>query len=219
MTLIESYVNNVVNFYDGNWAYTYTVDDKLGTEIETHRIDPSKAFLKSDTILAVNGSQPSQERLERHERRMQRRLDRRRKGRRSRMERDFEEGNEKARILDMLVKDSIQFIKQEGDLLYLSFRGMEEEAEKIFEHLTGTFIIDTNLGYIKEVQVRVTEPFSPYFLISVKAGFISVRFTPNDGHPMLSEITWVLVGQAFFFRNLDTDREIVWTDITKVSES
>lgn len=42
--LITSYVNKIENIYDGTWAYTYIIDDKLEQESITRRIDPGLDF-------------------------------------------------------------------------------------------------------------------------------------------------------------------------------
>ena len=55
LSLISEYVYKIENIYDGNWAFTYTVDDKLEMETRTVRRDTSLPFLESETLLAING--------------------------------------------------------------------------------------------------------------------------------------------------------------------
>ncbi len=187
LRLITEYVYKIENIYDGNWAFTYTVDDKIEMETRTVRRDTSLPFLESETLLAVNGLSPSEERLQLHAERRQRAL-RRRENNRNRPVEDEEEGNEKDRFLEMIVSESVHFIKQEDELLYLGFQAMEEGREKIYENLQGTLILDLEAEYIKELQVRVTESFSPFLLSKVEDGYFSIRFNLFDGVPIQKKL-------------------------------
>src|SRR5690606_4983208 len=91
-----------------------------------------------------------------------------------------DERDEKTRFMELLIPESLTRVKQEGDLLYLAFRGMEENRRHIFEHLRGLLIIDTNAGYIRELQVHITEPFYPFFLTKVEQGSFTVQFELVD---------------------------------------
>ncbi len=221
--LILDYVARIENIYNGNWAYTYTIEDRLAQESQTIRRDNSLPFLQREQLLAINGMPPSEERLAEHREDRERSLRRREERRLERQNReaserdDRDERDEKQRFIDMLLGNSVHLIRQEGHLLYLGFRAMEEDRERIFENIEGTLIIDTQAEYIRELQVRVIEPFSPFFLSHVEDGFFSLRFELIDGVPMQSEITWRLDGRAFFIRNLDADREIVWQDIQPIN--
>jgi len=215
LSLIESYVARTVNIYDGNWAYSYTVHDRLDAESVTRRIDPSKPFLQSDQLVAINSQAPSAERRDQHERRMQRRLRRRENAdRRSLVDEERErEGSEKERFLNLIIRDSVRLVKQEGDLHTLEFRGMEEDRRAIYEHLTGLLVLDTRNEYIRELQIRVHEPFSPYFIMRINSGYFSLRFELVDGVPMQSDATWQLDGHVLFVRDLDRDQEVEWFDV------
>lgn len=223
--LILSYVDKIENIYNGNWAYSYTIVDRLEQETRTIRRDNSLPFLEREQLLAVNGHPPSEERLQEHreerERAQQRREERRAEEERARRAgREVEardERDEKQRFVDMLIPESIHLISQEDGLLTLGFRAIEEEREKIYEYIRGTLVIDTDAGYIRELQVHVIEPFAPFFLSHVEDGFFSVRFELVDGVPMQKEVTWRLNGRAFFIRNLDADREISWMDLERIN--
>ncbi len=215
LSLISEYVYKIENIYDGNWAFTYRVEDKIEMETRTVRRDTSLPFLESETLLAINGMPPSEERLQRHAERRQRAL-RRRQNNENRPVEDEEEGNEKDRFLEMIIPESIHLIKQEKQLLYLGFKAVEEDREKIYENLQGTLILDLDAEYIKELQVRVTEPFSPFFLSKVEGGYFSIRFDLFDGVPMQTEISFELQGHAFYIRDLTEDREVEWMDFEKI---
>jgi len=213
--LVLDYVNKIENIYNGNWAYSYTVDDKLEGETRTIRRDNSLPFLEREQLVSVNGMPPSEERLQEHRERRERRL-RRRQNDNDDDDDDDEEEDEKQRFLDMLVPESIHFQKREDELLYLGFRAMEERRRKVFENIEGTLIIDTEREFIKELQVNVIEPFSPFFFGSIEDGHFSLRFELNDGVPMQSGITWQLDGSAFIFRDLDADQQVEWKDIERI---
>jgi len=215
LSLITEYVYKIENIYDGSWAFTYTVDDKVEMESRTIRRDTSLPFLQSETLLAINGMPPSEERLQKHAERRQRAFLRRQNNQNRAVE-DEEEGNEQDRFLEMIIPQSVHLIKQEGELLYLGFQAIEEGREKVYEKLQGVLILDTGAEFIKELQVSVTESFSPFFLSKVESGYFSIRFNLFDGVPMQSEISFELEGRAFFIRDLSEDREIVWTDIVRI---
>jgi hypothetical protein len=222
--LIVEYVNKIQNIYDGSWAYTYTQEDRLEQETSTRRIDPALDGAAQDALLAVNGEPPSAERLAEHRRMVEKRLKRRQRNaeRRERTDNDGNrrsrvDGNEKERFLAMLIPESLSLVQQEGDLAYLRFRAVEEDRRHIFEHLYGILVLDTKREFIEELQVRLTEPFAPWFLTKVEEGYFSVRFALVDGHPMQQSITWKVRGQAVLVWDLDADMEVVWKDFSKVT--
>ncbi|MBT5483396.1 MAG: hypothetical protein HOH14_06520 [Gammaproteobacteria bacterium] len=218
LDLINSYVEKTVNIYDGSWAYTYITDDKLDMEKLARRVDPSKSFLQSDQIISINGSPPSLERQSRHERRMQRRLQRRQNTKRSIVEEErAREGSEKERFLAMIIPESLHLVKQEGYIHTLEFKGMEDDRKNIYKHLIGTLVLDTKNEFIRELQVRITQPFSPFFIMRIHSGFFSLRFAlNNEGLPIQSDATWQLDGHILYLRDLDRNEELNWFDIEKV---
>ena len=219
LALIFTYVDKTVNIYDGSFAYSYTTHDLLENETVTHRIDPSRPFLQRDRIISINGAPPSSERIEKHERLMQRRLRRRFETDRSLVNEEKErEGSEKERFMAMLIPESLKLIKQAGSLHTLEFRGMEEDRRTIYENLVGTLVLDVNEGYIKELRVRVIEPFSPYIFMRINAGNFALRFELNEsGLPVQSDATWELDGHILYTRDLDRNEAIRWFDIVQLS--
>lgn len=215
LSLITEYVHKIENIYDGSWAFTYTVIDKVEMESRTIRRDTSLPFLQSETLLSINGLPPSEERLQKHLERRERAF-RRRQNNQNRPVEDEEEGNEKERFLELIIPQSVHFIKQEDELLYLGFQATEEGREKIYEKLQGVLILDTAEEYIKELQVNVTEEFSPFFLSKIESGYFSVRFELINDLPMQSEISFELEGHAFYIRDLAEDREVMWKDLVKI---
>lgn len=221
LNLITRYVQRLNNIYDGNWAYTYTVNDKRKDEVRVRRVNPAEAdFRKRDRLLSVNGAPPSERRLAQHERQLERR-ERRRQRSGARLHEDPDRpnerpGREKERFLDALIPESIELEKQEGDLLYLKFRAMEQGREKVFDHLDGLLVLDTANEYIKELRLTPTGPFYPFFLTKVEDAHLSVNFELIDGEPFQTSAVWTLLGQALIVKNLDADMEVVWEDIEKV---
>lgn len=221
LDLITQYVQRLNNIYDGTWAYTYTVNDKRKDEVRVRRVNPAEVdFLKRDQLLSVNGEPPTERRLAQHERQLERRERRRqRNGARLHEDPDRENerpGREKERFLDALIPESIELEKQEGDLLYLKFRAMEEGREKVFDNLEGLLVLDTANEYIKELRLTPTGPFYPFFLTKVEDAYLSVNFELIDGEPFQTSAIWTLLGQALIVKNLDADMEVVWEDFEKV---
>ncbi|MFL2840618.1 MAG: hypothetical protein ACJ0BT_02110 [Pseudohongiellaceae bacterium] len=215
LNLITEYVYKIENIYDGNWAFTYTIADDLEMESRTIRRDTSLPFLQSETLLAINGMPPSEERLQKHAKRRQRTFLRRQNNQNRPVE-DEEEGDEKERFLEMIIPESVHFLKQEDELLYIEFQANEAGREKLYEKLQGVLILDTEAQYIKELQVIVTESFSLFLLSEIESGYFSLRFNLHNGVPMQSEISFELQGHAFFIRDLSEDREVEWTDIERI---
>ena len=227
LELVTEYVNKIDNIYDGTWTYTLAEEDKLTNETTTRRVDPNKPFLESDVLLAINGQPPTAADTKEHQRRLKKRISRRalitsrkepkteEERRRRRLEQN---GNEKERFLAMLIPESIEFVKQEGPLLYLQFKALEEDREAIFDALLGTAVLDTEREFIKEVQFRNITSFSPFFLTEVEDVFLSLHFALIDGKPMQQSMNWKLAGQAFIFKDLDGEREVVWSDFVKSTD-
>lgn len=221
MNLITQYVHRLNNIYDGTWAYTTTVDDKRRGEVRVRRVDPSKQdFRERDVLVSVNGGPPDERQLARHDRQLERRERRRqRNGRREHEDPDrpYERpGFEKERFLAALIPESIQLDRQDGDLLHLRFRAMEEGRERVFENLRGLLVLDTREEYIKELRLTPAGPIRPFFLTKVDDAYLSVRFELIDGEPFQTSATWRLLGQALIVKNLDADMEVTWEDFEKV---
>jgi hypothetical protein len=222
MALITDYVQRLNNIYDGTWAYTYSVDDRRRGEVRVRRVDPSEAdHRKRDQLISVNGEPPSEKRLAQHNRQLDKRERRRlREGTRAHEDpkRPNERpGREKERFLDALIPESIELVKQEGDLLHLGFRAMEEGRENVFDHLQGLLILDTANEYVTELQLRPDGSFYPFFMTKVEEAFLSVRFELFEGAPLQTAATWQLLGQALIIKNLDADMEVEWKDFAKVT--
>jgi hypothetical protein len=221
MNLITDYVHRLNNIYDGTWAYTYTVTDRRKDEVRVRRVDPSEEdFLMRDQLLSVNGAPPSERRLAQHNRQLEKR-ERRRLRNGARLHEDPDRplerpGLEKERFLAALIPESIELEKQEGDLMYLKFRAMEEGREKVFDYLQGLLVLDTANEYIKELRLTPTGPFYPFILTKVEDAYLSVNFELIDGEPLQTSAVWTLLGQALIVKNLDADMEVVWEDFAKV---
>jgi hypothetical protein len=221
MNLITTYVHRLNNIYDGTWAYTYTVNDRRKGEVRVRRVDPSETdYRKRDQLLSVNGEPPTERRLAQHNRQLDKR-ERRRLRNGARLHEDPDRplerpGREKDRFLAALLPDSIKLEKQEGELLYLSFRAMEEGRENVFDHLNGLLVLDTRQEYIKELRLTPDGPFYPFFLTKVEDAHLSVNFELLDGEPFQTSAVWTLLGQALIVKNLDADMSVQWEDIEKV---
>jgi hypothetical protein len=131
-------------------------------------------------------------------------------------EEEEREGDEKQRFLDLLIPESLKLVGREGNLHTLEFRGMEEDRRSIYEHLVGTLVLDTGNEFIRELQVKVIEPFSTYFVMRISDGYFSIRFELKDGIPVQTDATWKLDGHILYMRDLDRDQELSWFDIEKV---
>jgi hypothetical protein len=222
MAMITDYVQRLSNIYDGTWAYTYTVDDRRRDEVRVRRVDPAQPEHRMrDQLLSVNGAPPTEKRLSQHNRQLDKRERRRiREGTRAHEDpkRPLERpGLERERFLAALIPESIELVKQEGDLLHIGFRAMEEGRENVFDHLQGLLILDTANEYIKELQLRPDGSFYPFFMTKVEEAFLSVRFELVDGTPIQTAATWQLLGQALIVKNLDADMEVEWMDFEKVT--
>src|SRR5690606_39677839 len=95
--LITQYVNKIANIYDGTWAYTYTVDDRLEQESSTRRVDPTLELFHSDVLLDVNGQPPSPERVAEHQRMLGKRNKRQLRNA-ARSERSDSDGGRRSRV-------------------------------------------------------------------------------------------------------------------------
>ncbi len=213
--LISEYVYKVENYFRGNWTYSYTVTDLKEGESRTIFRDLTQAYPDNEKLVAVNGELPNEAHLARHQKELE--ADhRRRQQAAERMRPDQQkeaEVSDQDRFLAMINEDSVRMIKREGNLLYLEFTAMEEDYRRAFEHLVGTLILDTEKGYIKELQVRTTDSFSPFFLTHIEDAFLSIRLSHDQGVSRIAELSWQISGQAFFIKNLDSHQEVVWSNI------
>lgn len=217
MALVTRYVQRLNNIYDGTWAYTWTTRDRRRDEVRVRRIDPSaREPGKRDQLVSIDGDPPEARRLAQHVRQVERR-ERRRTRTHEDPGRPLERpGLEKQRFLAALIPESLELAKQEGDLLYLRFRAMEEGRENVFDHLQGLLILDTKHEYIREMRLTPTAPFSPFFLTRVEDAYLSVNFELIDGAVFQTSAVWKLLGQALIVKNLDADMEVEWGGFRKV---
>ena len=225
LDLITDYTNKVDNIYDGAWSYTITEEDTLKNATTVRKIDPTQPPLETDVLLSVNGQPPTASDIKEHQRKVKKRIQRRANIANRRAPKSEEDkhrrwleqpGNEKARFLAMLIPDSIAFVKQEGPLLHLQFKAHEEDREAMFESLIGTLILDTEREFIKEVEIGNTAAFAPFILSEIEEAYLDLHFDVINGAPMQTSMSWKLTGQAFIFKDLGGERQVVWSDFVKI---
>ncbi len=90
------------------------------------------------------------------------------------------------------------------------------EDDKSAEHMVVTFFLHQPTGTIDRVELASIRPFSPMFAVKIHEARTVILYTlPDDTRPtLLQEITVRVRGRAMFFKSLDRDMTVTYSDYT-----
>lgn len=165
------------------------------------RFEPAKPDFTRWTLLKKDGRDPTPEETKDYSEKQTRRT----------------HGGQAPDMKKQLDLDSCTLIKDDGTLAVYRFRlkaGGDDDTSAA--HMACFFTLHQPSGSIAEVELSNIEPFSPVFTVKVVEARTRLTYSqPADGQPvLLQKVEMRMRGTAMWFRSMDNDLTITYSDYT-----
>lgn len=179
------------------WAFTQTSKSVEFDRVET--FDPLRpAHLQWDLILE-NGAPPDASDLETYRQQQTRRTG----------------GNTAPNVKEQLIMETATLRNKTEEREEWHFRlkpGAQDDRSA--EHMESVITFHLPTQTIEQITLSNFEPFSPVFGVQVETArtIIGYSLPTNDVPSLLQEINVTIRGRAFFFKSLDSDMTVTYSD-------
>ncbi len=180
-----------------NWAFTQTTASASKSMVE--RYEPAKPEFSRWKLLSKDGRPPTDDELAQYNRML---------GQRTRTQ-------TAPNVKEQIRRETCEALGVENGLARFRFQlkpGADDD--KSAEHMTVTFSLHQDSGAITEVELASVRPFSPMFAVKIEEARTTIRYTiPEGPRPsLLKDITVRVRGRAMFFKSLDEDMTVTYSD-------
>jgi hypothetical protein len=179
------------------WAFTQTTASTNRSLVE--RYDPSKPEFSRWSLLTKDGRAPTQEETTQYNRMLTQRT------------RDHSAPNVKNQIR----RETCEPLGVEDGRARFRFQlNPGGEDDKSAEHMVVIFSLHQASGVIDRVELTSIRPFSPMFAVKIEQARTLITYTlPDQDRPsLLQEIAVSVRGRAMFFKSLDEDMTVTYSD-------
>lgn len=200
-----------------DWAYTRTTVSPKVRIVE--RYDPKKPEAKQWILSSIDNREPTATEQEEYHQKRMKALQRDRETKKDKN--DEQAGTMSLDLNSMIKPGSLRMMTEDPTTIVYAFRPQSEKDDDkvMMENLSGLLHINTEKPegfYIEELTLSSEKPFSPAF--SVKVTLFSTRMTfrpiePN-GPFFPAEITTRFQGKAFYFKTIDEQITMVFSDFS-----
>ena len=180
------------------WAFTQTTTAEGRTRVET--FDPLQPDHLKMNLVSENGAPPTPDTLRRYREGQTRRTG----------------GYTAPNVKEQLDHKSAELLTTDVDRETWRFKllpGADDDSSA--EHMTMTLVFHVPTRTIERMELASTEPFSPVLGVNVALARTTIEYSlpQDDGTPSLLQRIGVTVrGRAFFFKSLDSDMTVVYSD-------
>lgn len=179
------------------WGFTQTTVTSKTRMVE--QFDPGKPELKRWLLLEKDGKAPTEKEQREYAEKQTRRS-------------SYETAPDVTKQLDY---DSAERIRDDAERSAYRFHlkpGGEDDKTAAFMVATFTFHKPTRT--IEQVELGSTQPFSPMLVVKIEEARTTINYTlPTGDRPsLLDHITMRVRGRAMYFRSLDEDMSITYSD-------
>lgn len=179
------------------WAFTQTTvsaDKKL-----VERFTPSKPEAQRWTLLEKDGRAPTENEIRDYRQVLVRRT----------------RGETAPNVKDQILRETCEAVGVENDRARYRFQlkpGASDDSSA--EHMVVTFSLHRPTGTIEHVELASVRPFSPMFSVKIQEARTVISYTLPDGDTptLLKEIKVRVRGRAMFFKSLDQDMTVTYSD-------
>jgi hypothetical protein len=179
------------------WAFTQTTVSSDKQLVE--RYNPAKPEAQRWTLLEKNGRAPTEDEIRDYRQVLVRRT----------------RGETAPNVKDQIRPETCEALGVEGDRARYRFQlkpGAEDDSSA--EHMAVTFTLHQPTGTIEQVELASIRPFSPMFAVKIQEARTVIWYTlPDENTPtLLKEIQVRVRGRAMFFKSLDQDMTVTYSD-------
>jgi len=179
------------------WAFNQTTESGGKSLIE--HFDPTKPEFSRWTLLQKNGVTPSESDLKEFQERLSRRAG----------------GSTAPNVKDQIDPASCELVQTDETRASYRFHlraGGPDDSSAV--HMTATFTLHKPTATIEKVELASFEPFAPMFMVKIKEAKTTMTYSlPENGRPsLLLKITMGIRGRALWFKSLDEDMTVTYSD-------
>jgi hypothetical protein len=186
-----------------NWAYVQTTESSKGQSLVEH-YDPSKPQFSRWTLLKKNGTAPNESDLKDYRDRLSRRTN-----------------GTAPNIKDQIDPATCELASDDSARASYRFRLLTtEKSDRSAAHMNAVFTLHKPTGTIERVTLTSFEPFSPMFSVKVAEAATTIEYSlPTTERPtLLQKITVRMRGSVMWFKSLDEDMTVTYSEHTYVGK-
>ena len=199
---LEAALQNLQTDAPRGWAFTQTSEGAGRSRVE--RFEPIGPGPTRWRLLQVDGREPTPAEQETY-----------------RKQQVLREGAVSTpNVKEQIDRDSGELISDDGERARWRFRLQPAPGDSWGPYMAATFTLHRPTGTIERVELASLAPFSPMFLTQVEEAKTTLRYSlPDDDRPpLLEEIQVHVRGRAWFFRSLDSDLLVRYSDYRYVAK-
>jgi hypothetical protein len=179
------------------WAFVQTSESTDRSRVES--FNPLAASHLRWTLLTENGATPSAKTTESYRQQQTRRTG----------------GQTAPNVEEQLILESAELLETANDREIWQFQlrpGAGDDSSA--EHMHSTITLHVPSRTIERIELASFESFSPVFGVSVESARTRITYSlPQDDRPtLLQEIKVSIRGRAFYFKSLDSDMTVSYSD-------
>lgn len=179
------------------WAFTQTTAAEGKSLVEA--FDPAKPDFQRWTLVRKDGAEPDADSLRQYRENQTRRTG----------------GQTAPNVKDQIKTDSCELVSDDGVRATWKFRlhpGSSEDRSA--DHMVASFTLHRPTGTIERVELGSFEPFSPVFSVSIAEArtVLTYSLPTGDTPSLLQAVTMRVRGKAMWFKSLDSDLTVVYSD-------
>jgi hypothetical protein len=193
---LERALENLRTDAPRGWAFTQTSEGAGRVRVE--RYEPIGPGPTRWQLLQVDGREPTPGELETY-----------------RKQQVLREGAESIpNVKEQIDRSTGELVEDHGDEVSWRFRLLPANGDSWGPHMAATFTLHRPTGAIRRVELASLKAFSPLFLTQVDVARTVMRYSlPEGDRPaLLEDITVHVRGRAWYFRSLDSDLTVRYSD-------
>jgi len=186
---------------DGPKGWSYTQTTVAGNESLVEHFNPAEPDFQRWTLVRKDGRAPTPDEIKTYNEGRSRRSS----------------GATAPRLQDQLDLASATVVRNEGTRhlwhFHLQSGGLDDRAA---DSMGVTITFDQSTRTIETVEIASTAPFSPVFGVHIASTMTRMNYSrPTADRPsLLLSVTIQVRGRAFWFKSLDQDMTVTYTDQT-----
>lgn len=186
---------------EGTKGWGFTQSTRSADRSLVERFDPSKPEFSRWSLVQKNDRAPSEDELKEYKNMI---------AGRGRLQ-------TAPNVKDQILPETCEPVGAEGGRARYRFQlKAGGEDDKSAEHMVVTFTLHEASGTIERVELSSVRPFSPMFAVKIDEARTTINYTlPDETRPtLLQEITVRVRGRAMYFKSLDEDMTVAYSDYT-----
>lgn len=179
------------------WAFTQTTEAEGKSLVEG--FDPAKPDFQRWTLVRKDGAEPTADELRDYREKQTRRTG----------------GQTAPNVKDQIDPESCELVSDDGTRATWKFRLRPGSVEdRSAEHMMAAFTLHRATGTIERVELGSFEPFSPMFSVSIAEArtVLTYSLPAGDTPSLLQAVSMKVRGKAMWFKSLDSDLSVVYSD-------